>query len=142
MKIELRNIKHSAFASQETHCYQATIYVDGKKVGDVSNHGHGGSDNIYIKDRELLKKMENSPEVKKAGGHLEYLFGELVNDFLEVREMKRKCKKSTCYNLKGDPKGEYWVMKNQPFDLRVKNHLQTKHGDKLVEIINERFVTV
>jgi len=35
MKIELKNIKHSEFASQETNCYQATIYIDGTIFGDI-----------------------------------------------------------------------------------------------------------
>lgn len=42
--IELRNIKTSAFASQETHCYQADLIVDGVKWGTVGNEGHGGPD--------------------------------------------------------------------------------------------------
>lgn len=42
--IELRGIKRTAWASEETHCYQATLYVDGEKWGTVSNQGHGGCD--------------------------------------------------------------------------------------------------
>jgi len=38
--IELRGIKRTAWASEETHCYQATLYVDGEKWGTVSNQGH------------------------------------------------------------------------------------------------------
>lgn len=44
MKLELRNIKHSEFASEETHCYQARVYVNGKPCITVGNDGHGGSD--------------------------------------------------------------------------------------------------
>ena len=47
MKLELKNIKHTAWASQETHCYQASLYVDGKPVAIVSNDGHGGADRDY-----------------------------------------------------------------------------------------------
>lgn len=42
MNIELKNIKYSQFASHETNCYQASIYVDGRKAGAVDNDGHGG----------------------------------------------------------------------------------------------------
>ena len=45
MKIELKNIKLSDFASQETRCFEATVYIDGKKAGTVSNEGHGGPHN-------------------------------------------------------------------------------------------------
>jgi len=47
MKIELKSIKHSKFASEETQCYEASLYVDGKKIGVVKNDGHGGSDYFY-----------------------------------------------------------------------------------------------
>lgn len=47
MKVELRNVKYAAFASEETSCFQATIYIEGKRAGEVSNDGHGGSDNIH-----------------------------------------------------------------------------------------------
>jgi hypothetical protein len=47
MKIELKNVKHSEFASHETNCYQATIYIDGKRVGTVENDGHGGCDSVH-----------------------------------------------------------------------------------------------
>jgi hypothetical protein len=47
MKIELRNIKYADFASHETACYQASVFIDGAKVGETSNAGHGGADNVY-----------------------------------------------------------------------------------------------
>lgn len=47
MKIELKNIKIHHGLSEETHCYTATIYVDGKRAFDASNHGHGGADDYW-----------------------------------------------------------------------------------------------
>lgn len=60
MKIELKNFKHAAFASEETLCFEATVYVDGKKLGDASNSGRGGCTNIYVapENREWLKQVE------------------------------------------------------------------------------------
>ena len=46
MKLELKNIKYAAFASQETSCYEATIYKDGKAWASVQNDGCGGPDNV------------------------------------------------------------------------------------------------
>ena len=43
-KIELKNISHYARGSEETPCYNATVYVNGKKTIEVSNDGHGGCD--------------------------------------------------------------------------------------------------
>ena len=51
MKLEMKSIKHSVFASQETYCYEGYVYIDGKKSIYVSNDGHGGSDRQYTEDR-------------------------------------------------------------------------------------------
>ena len=47
MQIELKNFKHSEFASHETHCYEATIWIDGKRSFLAQNDGQGGSDHYY-----------------------------------------------------------------------------------------------
>lgn len=43
MKITLKSIKYAKFASEETHCFKATVCIDGQRAGTVSNDGHGGS---------------------------------------------------------------------------------------------------
>ena len=43
MKIELKNIKTNNALSQETICFSANLYLDGKKLGEVVNRGCGGS---------------------------------------------------------------------------------------------------
>lgn len=42
MQVEIKNVKYAAFASEETSCFEATVYIDGKRVGTVGNDGHGG----------------------------------------------------------------------------------------------------
>lgn len=42
MKIELRNVRHAAFASQETECFTASVWIDGRREGTVENSGAGG----------------------------------------------------------------------------------------------------
>jgi hypothetical protein len=46
-RISLKNIKHAAFASHETHCFEATVCLDGDRVCKVENDGKGGSDHYY-----------------------------------------------------------------------------------------------
>lgn len=41
---EVKNVKVIESMSEETLCFEASLYVDGKKVGHASNHGHGGPD--------------------------------------------------------------------------------------------------
>ena len=57
MKITLRNIKHSKFASQETLCFEASIYVDGVRRGTVENSGRGECNHEHWIDRTFGEKV-------------------------------------------------------------------------------------
>jgi len=43
MKVELKNIKVYEKLSEETVCFTATIYLNGKRAGEVENRGQGGN---------------------------------------------------------------------------------------------------
>lgn len=43
-KIELKGLKVAEFASEETTCHEATVWIDGVRFCTVSNQGHGGPD--------------------------------------------------------------------------------------------------
>jgi len=58
MKIELRNFKHAAFASEETLCFSATLFVNDMKTANVNNDGRGGCTHIYAINQPLLKETE------------------------------------------------------------------------------------
>ncbi len=61
MKIELKNIKHSQWGSEETQCFQANIYLYGKKVGFCHNDGKGGNTTYYGIEHHWsddIKRME------------------------------------------------------------------------------------
>lgn len=55
MKIELKKIKHMKSMSEETPCYSAEVWVDGKLICHVGNHGQGGCD----EQRPIYKKTTN-----------------------------------------------------------------------------------
>lgn len=44
LKIEVKGLKHYRSMSEETACYEGTVYVNGKKAFHVANRGHGGCD--------------------------------------------------------------------------------------------------
>lgn len=103
-RIELKNIKHTAWASEETHCYQATLYVDGEKWGTVSNQGHGGPDDFhgvngkgYADLKELNALIgETLPPYDFGGGllrqDLEIVCGDMVNQWLRDKEFTKAMK--------------------------------------------------
>jgi len=116
MKLELKNIKHTAWASEETHCYQASLYVDGKPVAIVSNDGHGGADRDYphpkfkgdyrAQMRDVSRYFsglrrtavtEWSPEGMEQC--LEFWCCDQVNDWLSARELKSKLRKEFLFQF-------------------------------------------
>ena len=128
MKLELKNIKHTAWASEETHCYQASLYVDGKPAAIVSNDGHGGCDRDY-RHPTFKKESEASGVQPYAFGYrakmaevheyfaslpktnacdifpdgmeqcLEFWCADQVNDWLSARELKKKLKKEFLFQF-------------------------------------------
>ena len=102
MKIELKALKYSDFASQETHCFQANIYIDGKMRGWASNDGRGGMTNIQPNDlwaeiKQYTDKMP--PTIYKYGDQemtLEASPDGLIDEFvtlaLHEKDLKRAMK--------------------------------------------------
>ena len=60
MKIELKNVKVNEAFSEETTCFIADVFINGKKVAHAKNDGRGGCTDYYPYEgqRELLKQAE------------------------------------------------------------------------------------
>lgn len=80
MKLELKNIKHANWASEETQCYNAVLYVDGDPFLMVSNEGRGGADRddqdprfkgdavtMYVALKSIAVKPTNSKVLEIRG---------------------------------------------------------------------------
>jgi hypothetical protein len=116
MNITLKNIKHSETFSEETHCFTATVYLDGKPAFGVKNDGHGGSNMYYSVpngtnhvhalvediDKELGKEkvLSGFDDVPPMDNCLEFVVGELIDNWLIDKEIKR-CLKKICYVKEG-----------------------------------------
>lgn len=59
-KFELRNVEYSPRMSEETNCFTGMLYVDGKRVGTVTNRGQGGPTTVVFgpEHRELEQRVE------------------------------------------------------------------------------------
>ncbi len=140
-KIELKNIKHTAWASQETHCYQATLYVDGVKWGTVSNQGHGGCDLFdgaegYDWDdlAELNKRIaetykpytfgDGNDEVmlgavpRSINQDLDMVCGDLVNQWLRDRDFNKAMKAKVLFT-KPNVQGIWQLAVKKPLTFEV-----------------------
>lgn len=56
-RIKLKAIEVNERLSEETNCYAAKVYFDGKLAGEVGNHGHGGCDNQYPHNADRWRDM-------------------------------------------------------------------------------------
>jgi len=53
MKFELKNIKFYESMSEETNCFQADLFINGKKIAYVKNTGQGGCTDYGVHDFKL-----------------------------------------------------------------------------------------
>ena len=139
-RITLKSIKHTVWASRETHCFSAVIYLDGKRVLNVDNAGRGASHKYWsVKEhgQEETKKIldecrQHAYEFLKANRALtmevdgetidmsdmpdsellDWLIADLVNEHLCLKEMKR-CLKSKITFFDGEDKKIY-TFKSKP----------------------------
>jgi hypothetical protein len=117
MNITLRKIKYAAFASEETHCFSADIYIDGKKEGTARNEGHGGS--TFIEPRALAERLNaygatlpratsTIVDEKDPTGFFTYrqtgetLIDELLEAHLVEKDVKRAMAKRVLFTVAGE----------------------------------------
>jgi hypothetical protein len=138
MKITLKNIKHSKFASQETLCFEASIYVDGVRRGFVENSGRGECNHEHWIDRtfgekvyEYIKTLPEVPlpwdETETVSQSLDLIIDELMNDWLAGQEVKKQLRKGLLVVDNSCEEGQYHIfthpmLKTNPEGLF--NHLK------------------
>ena len=130
MEISIKGLKHSAFASHETHCFEATVYVNGTRSFMVENDGQGGSNNYYpLKGKTIVytnttvKKINDYlstlPEKQfddfSVQADLDCIIGDLVNDTLTLKSVKAQMKKKVLGYVPGKGLAE-WKCEFTPFN--------------------------
>lgn len=144
MKIELKNIKYSEWASQETPCYEASVYVDGKKIGYVGNDGHGGCDVQHIKP-DMLASLnqwcaENLPRSEYDGVDLgpadfETLCSDLLTKHLLRKDYLRASESKILFTIPNKP-GVYQISRKSHPDAAIVAHIRQKHGSEATILNN------
>lgn len=121
-QIELKSVKFSEWNSEETNCFQAMVYFNGKRVGMASNEGRGGctwvrpTDNIedykaFVAHCEALVKS-NSEEYYETFSIIDILFEAWLEAHYAKKDkarMQREFNKGICYT-KDESKGTFAVM--------------------------------
>jgi hypothetical protein len=102
MKIELKGFKFYESMSDDTNCYEAIVYVDGKKAFYANNHGTGGPDfytpidhALYNKAMAYVKSLPpHSDKYGEMAMDMELFIGDLIDEKLAEKEVKKLLKKT------------------------------------------------
>lgn len=144
LEITLKSIKRHSGLSQETHAYTATVYVNGKKWGTVSNAGHGGPDDFHADVggfsavRELEKLVgETYPKQwigseyfpKGVDATLEILCQELLENALFEKQWKGRLAKQITVIEEGEV--YTWPRKFAPNEKNLKT-VSEKHPEATI----------
>jgi hypothetical protein len=112
MKIELKNVKHSEFASHETSCFEASVYIDGVRAGIVENDGQGGCNRYHPYDIEktindyaktlppVVTSMTDPHDSSKTFTYdqdADTVIGDLLTEHLYAKDLKRALAKKILY---------------------------------------------
>ena len=110
-KIELKSIHVNLRMSEETYCFDAKLYYNGKHIANCYNHGHGAATSINpvynqnprLNDanRAMVKEAEafckTLPPVDGYDMDLEYFVDNAIHMFCKNKEDQRMAKKlQTC----------------------------------------------
>lgn len=113
ISISLSNVKHAAFASHETDCFSAKVYIDGKLAGSVSNDGQGGA-NLYqphALGEQLAAYAATLPTYESCGMTIQpdadYVIGRLFDDHQARTQLVKVMK--TCVAFEDE--GKLWTLR-------------------------------
>ena len=150
MKLELKNIKHANWASEETQCYDAVLYVDGDPFLMVSNEGRGGADrddqdprfkgdfpSKYGELREYCREAYKFKGFRDTwiNGSIEIACHELLEDHLEAKHYKKVLKQVCFVDDKGDILS--FPKRVKPSPSIYKEIREQRHDLKDVTFLNE-----
>ena len=149
----LRKVK--TFKGYEGQGFNAELLRDGRPVAFVIDSAQGGefeyqwygSGNVeMLKLREFAKVQ---PAVKSGDVELamdmDLYVGTLLDSHLEDMQKRSWCKTKCVFRLKGDKDGEYRTIpvpksvRDSGFMARCMSRIKDKYGDRIEEILNERY---
>lgn len=146
--------RFESFRTHDGGGFNFDLYVDGKKVAEVAEEGHGGGLLVRWDDPKASVAMEEYVaalpseklpdeadtwllEMYPTGFRtldVETFLCKLADDYENAKRMKRLCSKKTLFRLPEDNEGQYRVI-SRKFDPVVKAHIYSKYPN--ATILNE-----
>ena len=152
-KLELKNITYYKQGSEETPCYNAVVYVNGKKAMHVDNDGRGGCDRQTVEyptfDHSLIKELDEY--CVKTFGVRKYDWGQVdidlehwchdrLYEFLDKKILKKELQKKYLCVMQDDYKDERflvsWKRRGKDFDESFQKYLVAKEPDLVGKCLN------
>jgi hypothetical protein len=142
MDIQLKGLKTAAFQSQDSNCFEATVYVDGVRAFTAHDDGWGGCIDFRPVDdngRALLDKaIEHAKtlpgewfESTYLPMNLELLIGEMVEEAITQKWIARQSKKGTVFQLPGEK--AHRVLSGDPYSLASIKYIADRYpGAKII----------
>ena len=150
-KLELKNISYYERGSEETPCYNATVYVNGKKAVEVSNDGHGGCDSQYPYP-QFMEEWDGENVLRTLNEYCVKTFGTEKTDWGEIdidlehwcqkqmfidqdrKLLKRKMKKNVMFfeNKEDLSKGRYYMIKIQNNIMALMAYIKDKYPQSII----------
>ena len=130
------------FRGHDGHGFNATLYVDGKRVCLAIDAANGGPYDYQCKNYAVVTELQRWARVKSQSlywDQLDLLVGDLVAEADLEKRLRRLCRTKTVAKLTTDPEGQHSVWA-QAYTPAFGDSLRARHGDDLVEIVNERLV--
>ena len=139
---EVKNVKIHKDMSEETLCFSAAIYADGKRIGTAKNQGQGGPNHYEADDDEAFKALEafakerGTVEEKFSFMETDIFIDELVNEFDWNRILRRDCKTKTLFRTSDEPNKDSWRVIKAKFSDEIRSYIYSKYGTDAI-ILNE-----
>jgi hypothetical protein len=139
--------------------FSAELHVDGKLAAYARDDGNGGS--IFIEwtptrkpgksiwESDVKDRLEAWCATQPPCDYgdftmpldIETLINREIDRMEEEKQLRRWCRTQVVFRVEGDKEGEWHLLKVKfaGNEARVRAQLGRDYGDKLVEIVNERF---
>ena len=139
--LTLKNVRANAKLSEETTCFSATLYADGRKVAEVGKRGEGGpnfyhwakpADAVTVAGYAagLPRYAEYAPE------SLDVLVGDLLTRAEDLKWLAHHTKAKTLFMLEESKPGN-WHTVAAPYTPAVKAFIHRKYAGKVKCIAND-----
>lgn len=112
-EITLKNIKIIDAMSEETICFTANVYENGKQIGIAQNEGHGGNTNVYL-DPPNNKTYEEMDALEEKIDELVGVFDMDKQKAKIQKKLDRDCVKHICVGWINEHGANYYAQGFNP----------------------------